>query len=229
MGDGLSIRGLSAWYGSIQVLRGIDLDVGRRSVVALMGRNGMGKTTTIRSVFGMVGRREGRISIDNQDISDLPSFKVARMGIGLVPEGRRCFQKLSVRENLISAARPGPWNLQKICELFPVLGSRANQSASSLSGGEQQMLSIGRALATNPAVLLLDEATEGLAPLVRAEIWEAIHALKAEGVGLLLIDKSISELKNVADSCVIMEKGQVAWAGSPDELDDAIIREKLGV
>ena len=210
----LELRGVTALYGASQALFGVDLRVDAAGVTALMGRNGMGKTTTIRTICGLLPNRAGDIFLDGHDVSGLPPHRIARMGVGLVPEGRRCFAPLTVRENLIAAARPGPWDLQRVIALFPRLGERLTQRAGTLSGGEQQMLAIGRALMTNPRLLILDEATEGLAPLIRAEIWDRLAALKREGSAILVIDKNLDALARLADRHVLLEKGEVAWRGS---------------
>jgi branched-chain amino acid transport system ATP-binding protein len=190
----LSVEAIETFYGPSQALFGVSLEVPEGRMVALLGRNGMGKTTTIRSILGLVPPSRGRIVLGGVDLAGLDAFKIARRGIGLVPEGRRVFGNLSVQENLVAAARPGPWTLARVCALFPQLRERTGQQGRTLSGGEQQMLAIGRALMTNPKLLLLDEATEGLAPLIRREIWRAIGQLKAEGLGLLLVDKNLQEL-----------------------------------
>ncbi len=225
----LQVSQITAWYGASQALFGVDLEIGEGEVVALLGRNGMGKTTTIRTICRMLAHTEGAISFAGHDLARLPSHKVARLGVGLVPEGRRCFANLTVRENLIAAARPGEWGLSEVDRLFPTLGQRANQMASTLSGGEQQMLAIGRALMTNPKLLILDEATEGLAPVVRHEIWRAIHALKNAGLSILLVDKTLKELLAVANRCVVLEKGTTAWTGEPGGLTAEISDRYLGV
>ena len=225
----LSVERLQASYGVSQALFGVDLAVGEGEVVALMGRNGMGKTTTIRSICRLNPPRKGRITFGGRDIAGLRAFRVARLGIGLVPEGRRCFPNLTVRENLVAAARSGQWTLARIEALFPRLAERRDQFASTLSGGEQQMLAIGRALMTNPKLLILDEATEGLAPVIRRDIWASIRTLKAEGQSILVVDKTMAELLPVADRCTIIEKGRTAWTGIPAELTDAIRDRLLGV
>lgn len=214
----LRLEGLEVYYGASQALFGVDLDLNQGQAVALMGRNGMGKTTTIRTVCRMQPLHKGKVWFDGQDITALPSFRAARLGIGLVPEGRRCFATLSVTENLIAAARPGPWSLQRVQQFFPRLAERSGQQASTLSGGEQQMLAIGRALMTNPRLLVLDEATEGLAPVIRQEIWAAIGALKRDGLSILIVDKTLRELLPLADSCVILERGRSVWTGTPAEV-----------
>jgi branched-chain amino acid transport system ATP-binding protein len=214
----LRLEGLEVFYGASQALFGVDLELGQGQAVALMGRNGMGKTTTIRTACRIQPLYKGRVWFDGQDITALPSFRAARLGIGLVPEGRRCFATLSVTENLIAAARPGPWTLSRVQEFFPRLAERSGQQASTLSGGEQQMLAIGRALMTNPRLLVLDEATEGLAPVIRQEIWAAIGALKRDGLSILIVDKTLRELLPLADRCVILERGRSAWTGTPAEV-----------
>ncbi len=225
----LEVEALEVFYGASQALFGVDLTVEEGQAVALMGRNGMGKTTTIQSICRMLPVRGGRIRFGGRDITALPSYRAARLGLGLVPEGRRCFPNLTVTENLIAAARPGPWTLKRVRDFFPRLGERADQYALTLSGGEQQMLAIGRALMTNPRLLLLDEATEGLAPVIRREIWTAIAALKAEGLSILLVDKTLSEILPLADACVILERGQSVWHGDPGALTDEIERRYLGL
>jgi branched-chain amino acid transport system ATP-binding protein len=225
----LEVEGLEVFYGASQALFGVDLGVEEGQAVALMGRNGMGKTTTIHSICRMLPVYRGRIVFRGRDITGLPSFRAARLGLGLVPEGRRCFPNLTVTENLIAAARPGPWTLERVRDFFPRLGERAGQYASTLSGGEQQMLAIGRALMTNPLLLALDEATEGLAPVIRAEIWAAIAALKAEGLSILLVDKTLSEILPLADACVILERGRSVWQDVPAALTQEIERRYLGL
>ncbi|PHR24337.1 MAG: ABC transporter ATP-binding protein [Hoeflea sp.] len=225
----LQVGKLEAFYGASQALFGVDLEIAEGELVALMGRNGMGKTTTVRSITRMLRSTRGEIRFDGKDLSVLPSFKAARLGIGLAPEGRRCFANLSVNENLMASARSGPWDIGKVTELFPRLGERMSQSAATLSGGEQQMLAISRALMTNPRLLILDEATEGLAPVVRQEIWAAIARLKQGGQSILVIDKGFSELRAVADRCVILARGQTVWTGTPEGLTREVETEFLGV
>ena len=225
----LSARDLTASYGAAKALFGVTLEVGAGEVVALMGRNGMGKTTTVRSICRMMPS-EGTLTFDGHDLHGLPSHRAARLGIGLVPEGRRCFAGLTVRENLTAAARPGPWDVASVCDLFPRLGERMTQRAASLSGGEQQMLAIARALATNPRLLILDEATEGLAPLIRQEIWTALSRLKRDtGLAILLIDKSLSELARIADRAVILERGRTVWQGPMETLTPDLSLRYVGV
>ena len=225
----LSVERLEASYGASQALFGVDLAVGEGEVVALMGRNGMGKTTTIRAICGLMASRSGAISFAGRDVIREKPFRIARLGIGLVPEGRRCFPNLTVRENLLAAARPGKWTLDTVAQLFPRHGERRDQYARTLSGGEQQMLATGRALMTNPRLLILDEATEGLAPTIRRDIWRAIRALKANGQSILVVDKTMVELLPVADRCVVLEKGKTAWTGRPDELTAELQDRYLGV
>jgi branched-chain amino acid transport system ATP-binding protein len=225
----LTLDGVTASYGASQALFGMDLTIAEGEAVAMMGRNGMGKTTTVRAICRMLPA-EGRLVFDGHDLTRLASHQAAKLGIGLVPEGRRCFRDLTVEENLIVAARPGHWDLGRVAGLFPRLAERRAQRASTLSGGEQQMLAIGRALMTNPRLLILDEATEGLAPLIRAEIWVAIARLKTEtGLSLLVIDKSLKELRGVADRAVLVARGQVAWEGAMEALDAETSARHVGV
>ena len=225
----LQIEGLEVAYGASQALFGVSLHLNEGEVVALMGRNGMGKTTTVHALCRMLPLRAGVIRFAGHDLTRLPSYRAARLGIGLVPEGRRCFAPLTVRENLIAAARPGPWTLARIHSLFPRLAERDSQTAATLSGGEQQMLAIGRALMTNPRLLVLDEATEGLAPVIRQEIWAAIGRLRAEGLSILIVDKSLRELLPLANRCVVLERGRDVWTGAPADLDRADAQRWLGV
>lgn len=225
----LEVMGLEAFYGGSQALFGVDFAIAEGELVALMGRNGMGKTTTVRSITRMLRTTRGEIRFDGADLTVLPSFRAARLGIGLAPEGRRCFAGLTVSENLMASARPGPWTVETATALFPRLGERMGQTAATLSGGEQQMLAIARALMTNPRLLILDEATEGLAPVVRQEIWAAIARLKQGGQSILVIDKAFSELRAVADRCVILARGQSVWSGMPHQLTPEIETEMLGV
>lgn len=226
----IEITQLHAGYGTAEVLKGVDLRIDQGETVALMGRNGMGKTTTVRALCGLLPARSGKITLAGADIASFPAHKVAQMGIGLVPEGRRCFPNLTVAENLVVAARLGSWDMDRVTELFPRLAERKNQVAASLSGGEQQMLAIGRALMTNPRALILDEATEGLAPVVRAEIWNAIAAVRAEtGLSILVIDKSLKELRRIADRAVILDRGCSVWAGGLNQLSSDEAARLLGV
>ncbi len=232
----LTVDSIDTFYGQSQVLFGMSLTVGSHEVVSLMGRNGMGKTTTVRSIMGVIPPRDGRIDFNGTAIHGLPSYRVAKAGIGVVPEGRQVFPNLTVRENLVATAtkrrRDGDaWTLERAYELFPLLRERANHMGNQLSGGEQQMLAIGRALMTNPDLLILDEATEGLAPLVRAEIWRVLDQLKASGQSILVIDKNAKALARIADRHYIIERGSVVWNGTSDELrkDEEARHRYLGV
>ena len=225
----LELDGVTAFYGGAQALFGAGLTVSAGECVALLGRNGMGKTTAVRVICRLMKHRDGRVRFDGTDLAGLPSHRVARLGIGLVPEGRRCFQPLTVAENLIAAARPGPWDWGAVVRLFPRLEERRDQTARTLSGGEQQMLAIGRALMTNPKLLILDEATEGLAPVIRQEIWAALSSLKRDGQSILVIDKNLAELKPIADRCVIFERGETAWQGKAGDLTAQVAHTYLGV
>jgi branched-chain amino acid transport system ATP-binding protein len=222
----LAVHGLVAGYGGSRVLHGIDLTVGAGEVVTLLGRNGMGKTTTIRAIMGLLPADAGRIAFDGADITGLALHRIAQRGIGLVPEGRQVFPTLSVEENLIATAAnraggPPRWTLPRVLALFPRLAERRRNLGARLSGGEQQMVAIGRALMTNPRLLVLDEATEGLAPLIRAEIWSVLATLRAEGQAILLIDKNLAALQRLADRHVVIEKGAVVWTGTSDALSAA--------
>lgn len=214
----LAVEGLTGGYGEARVLDGVDFAVGEGELVALMGRNGMGKTTIVRALTGTLRRRAGRIAFRGHDLARLPPHRIARAGVGLVPEGRQVFPTLTVRENLVATAAPhrSPWRLERVYDLFPRLKERERHAGRQLSGGEQQMLAIGRALMTNPTLLVLDEATEGLAPLVRAEIYACLANLRAEGLSVLLIDKHVDVLLGLADRLVVIERGRVVWRGDPD-------------
>ncbi len=232
----LEVRGLEAAYGDSQVLFGMNLDVGRGEVATLLGRNGMGKTTTVRTILGILRPRAGRIMFDGVGIQGQPSYRVAQAGVGLVPEGRQIFPNLSVRENLVATARPREgdgenWTFDKVMDLFPALAARLDSAGNQLSGGEQQMLAVGRALMTNPKLLILDEATEGLAPLIRQEIWTCLAGLKAAKQSILVIDKNIDALTKIADRHHIVEKGRVVWTGDSAALraDPALQERYLGV
>ncbi|MHA4735720.1 ABC transporter ATP-binding protein [Ensifer adhaerens] len=225
----LELKRLETFYGASQALFGVNLDVREGEVVALMGRNGMGKTTTINSILGLVRPRSGAISFAGKTISGLRPHRIARLGLGLVPEGRRCFPNLTVMENLVATARGNEWTFGKVTALFPRLGERRDQYANTLSGGEQQMLAIGRALMTNPSLLILDEATEGLAPVIRQDIWSAIRTLKAAGQSILVVDKTLSELLPVADRCFVLEKGATVFEGAPLALTPELQDRYLGV
>ena len=232
----LRVESITSYYGSSQALFGVSLEVHESEVVTLLGRNGMGKSTTVRSIMGLTPPRSGTVTFLGQGIERLPSHRIARLGLGLVPEGRQIFPNLTVRENLVATAAnrtnaAHPYTLREIYELFPRLKERLGHYGSQLSGGEQQMLAVGRALMTNPRLLILDEATEGLAPLIRREIWRALAVLKANGLAILVIDKHLESLLAIAQRHYIMEKGRVAWSGTTAELaDDRQLRERyLGV
>ncbi len=232
----LEVDGLETAYGQSQVLFGVSLRIARGQVATLLGRNGMGKTTTVRSIMGIIPSKAGRITFDGQPVVGLPSYKIAQAGIGLVPEGRQIFPNLTVRENLIATAAnrrddPNPWTLEKVFDLFSNLKDRTGNYGNQLSGGEQQMLAIGRALMTNPRLLILDEATEGLAPLIRVEIYRSIERLKAAGLSILLIDKDVKALIRVADVHYMLEKGRVVWQGGSSELaaNEDVQHRYLGV
>jgi branched-chain amino acid transport system ATP-binding protein len=212
----LDVAELETCYGLSQVLFGVSLTIAPGEMVTLMGRNGMGKTTSVRSIMGLTPARAGRIRFLGAEIRGLPPYKVAKLGIGLVPEGRQIFPNLSVRENLQATAveRGGEWTLERVYDLFPRLAEREHSMGNQLSGGEQQMLAVGRALMTNPRLLILDEATEGLAPLIRAEIWRCLTRLKETGLSILVIDKNVGALTRVADRHFLIERGRVVWTGS---------------
>jgi branched-chain amino acid transport system ATP-binding protein len=227
----LEVRGLETSYGRSQVLFGVSLEIRRSEVVGLLGRNGMGKTTTVQSLMGITRPRAGEIRFEGRPLHGLPSYRIAQAGLGLVPEGRQVFPNLKVRENLIATSRPGPWTLEAVYQLFPNLREREHHYGNELSGGEQQMLAIGRALMTNPRLLILDEATEGLAPRIRADIYRSIAQLKAGGVSILVIDKDVRALTRVADRHYVLEKGRVVWSGTSSELaaDASVQHRYLGV
>ena len=232
----LKVRDLEGFYGDSQALFGMELAVEAGEVVTLMGRNGMGKTTTVHAIMGVLPHRRGIVEFEGRRVEQLPSFRIARLGLGLVPEGRQIFPNLSVRENLIAAAanrggRDNPWTLRRAFEFFPRLAERQRNRGNQLSGGEQQMLAIGRALMTNPKLLILDEATEGLAPLIRQEIWSCLGQLKREGQAILVIDKNVGNLIGLAERHYIVEKGRVVWSGTSRQLaaDSALQHRYLGV
>jgi branched-chain amino acid transport system ATP-binding protein len=218
----LTVSHLQSAYGDSQVLFDVSFTVGSGEVVTLLGRNGMGKTTTVSSIMGLVRPRGGEVAFEGRRVDGLAPYRIAQCGIGLVPEGRQVFPTLTVDENLVATAAvrnpPARWTRERVHELFPRLADRRGHLGSQLSGGEQQMLAIGRALMTNPKLLILDEATEGLAPLIRAEIWACLERLKGEGQAILVIDKNVDALARLADRHVILEKGRVAWTGTSDEL-----------
>jgi branched-chain amino acid transport system ATP-binding protein len=227
----LEIEGLQAAYGSSQVLFDVSFSVAPGEVTTLLGRNGMGKTTTVKSIFGLLDAREGSITFEGKQLQGRPPYRIAQAGLGLVPEGRQIFPTLSVEENMVATAASrhaaATWTLERVYELFPRLKERRNQFGGELSGGEQQMLAIGRALMTNPKLLVLDEATEGLAPLVRAEIWACLARLKAEKLSILVIDKNVDALVKLADRHVILEKGHVVWAGTSAALSlDPVVKDR---
>ena len=232
----LAVKHLTAFYGASQVLFGLSLHIEQGEVVTLLGRNGMGKTTTVHSIMGIVSKRGGSIDFEGRSLNRLPSYKIAQQGLGLVPEGRQVFPNLTVSENLIATAanrsgRPDPWTAEKVFDLFPGLAERKASMGNLLSGGEQQMLAIGRALMTNPKLLILDEATEGLAPLIRQEIWACLARLKQDRQSILVIDKNVHDLALIADRHYIIEKGVVVWTGQSEELtrDKALAHRHLGV
>ena len=218
----LRIEALEAGYGAAQVLFGVTLDIEAGSVTTLIGRNGMGKTTTIRTVFGLIRPKAGRVQVEGRDLAGAPPYRIAQAGLGYVPEGRHIFPRLGVEENLTAtaASRHGrsAWTLERVYQFFPRLKERRANLGTQLSGGEQQMLAIGRALMTNPKLLVLDEATEGLAPVVRAEIWQALEALKREGLAILVVDKNLEALARLADRHAILEKGEIVWTGTTPDL-----------
>jgi branched-chain amino acid transport system ATP-binding protein len=219
----LDARGVHAWYGSSHVLHGVDLQIARGETVGLLGRNGMGKSTLIRSLLGHVKQREGVVQIDGRDMSRAAAHEIARQGIAYVPEGRGIFPNLTVRENLVMAQRPAPaggsgWSYERVLETFPRLSERLTNLGSQLSGGEQQMLSIGRALLTQPRVIVLDEATEGLAPLIVAEIWRVIAKIRATGIATLVVDRDYRKVCAESDRLVVLQKGRVVLEGRSDDL-----------
>ena len=222
----LEVSGIETSYGLSRVLFGISLAIAPGEMVSLMGRNGMGKTTTVRSIMGLTPPAAGSIRFAGAEIGGLPAYRIAKLGLGLVPEGRQVFPNLTARENLLATAadRGGagdPWTLEKIYALFPPLAARADSMANLLSGGEQQMLAVGRALMTNPRLLILDEATEGLAPRVREEIWRCLELLRVAGQAILVIDKNVEALTRIADRHYIIERGRVVWTGSSPALASA--------
>jgi branched-chain amino acid transport system ATP-binding protein len=232
----LRVTNINTFYGSIQSLFGLDVEVGSGEMVSLLGRNGMGKTTTVRSIMGLTPIRSGAVAFNGETIHTLPPYRIAQKGIGLVPEDRQVFPTLTVRENLVATranrrSEKNPWTEKKVYELFPLLADRPRQRGHQLSGGEQQMLSIGRALMTNPTLLILDEATEGLAPKIRRQIWSSLKRLKAEGLSILIIDKNLDALLHICDRHTIIEKGRTVWQGTSRQLqaDPAVRRNYLGI
>jgi branched-chain amino acid transport system ATP-binding protein len=227
-------QAIESGYGRSQVLFGVDLQLRQGEVITLLGRNGMGKTTTVRTIMGILPLIKGRILLGGEDIGGRPSHEIAQRGLGYVPEGRRIFPNLTVYENLAMAAAPrgkSRWNVDRVLELFPRLGERLPNGGTTLSGGEQQMLAIGRALMTNPKLLILDEATEGLAPVIREEIWRKLVTLKQSGFSILVIDKEIDSLCKIADRHYLLEKGEIVWSGSTEQLrsNEALLGAHLGV
>jgi branched-chain amino acid transport system ATP-binding protein len=221
--DLLEVDGIETCYGRSQVLFGLSLKIAAGEMVTLMGRNGMGKTTTVRSIMGLTPARAGTIRFGGAEIHALPAYRIAQLGLGLVPEGRQIFGNLTTRENLVATAAnrrgaAGEWTLDKVCDLFPRLAERLDRMGGQLSGGEQQMLAIGRALMTNPRLVILDEATEGLAPLIRDEIWQCLTRLKAAGQSILVIDKNVDALTRIADRHYLIERGRVVWSGTSAQL-----------
>jgi branched-chain amino acid transport system ATP-binding protein len=232
----LRVEKLETAYGVSQVLFGVSFAIQAGEVVTLLGRNGMGKTTTVLSIMGVVAARAGSVTLEGKELRGLPSYRIAQTGLGLVPEGRQIFPNLTVRENLVATAanrsgRAIPWDLERVFGFFPQLAERRGNFGNQLSGGEQQMLAIGRALMTNPKLLILDEATEGLAPLIRVEIFQSIAKLKAEGLSILLIDKDVRALVRIADRHTVLEKGRVVWTGTSAELsaNEGVQHRYLGV
>lgn len=230
----LELKDVTAHYGTSQALFGMSLTLQKGEVATLLGRNGMGKTTTINTIMGIVKASGGSIRFDGQELVGRPSFRTANLGLGLVPEGRQIFPNLTMMENLIATASnhlglPDPWTVEKVFALFPELATRVSSMGNLLSGGEQQMLAIGRALMTNPRLLILDEATEGLAPLVRRRIWEALTQIRGQGMSILVVDKNLADLMKIADRHFIVQRGQVEWAGTSAELaaDEAVRRRYL--
>ena len=225
----LNVKNLKAWYGDSQALFGINLKAEQGQMVALLGRNGMGKSTTIKAICGMINKIEGEVFFQDQFVLKKPSYEIAKLGFGLVPEGRRVFTNLTVYENLICSARKGYWTTDRLKLIFPRLNERLDQMASSLSGGEQQMLSIGRALMTNPKLLILDEATEGLSPNLRNEIWSVISEIKKQGISIILIDKYLHKIKLLADYLYILQRGKNVWEGNSKSLNSRTIKKYLSI
>ncbi len=231
----LEAQAIHAWYGSSHILHGVDITIQRGETVGLLGRNGMGKSTLIRTLLGHVTQREGRIAVNGKDLSQARPHEVARAGVAYVPEGRGIFPNLSVRENLVMASRPGAdgqdeWTLQRVLQTFPRLAERLGNLGAQLSGGEQQMLSIGRALMTHPTLIILDEATEGLAPLIVADIWRVIADIRASGIATLIVDRDYRKVLAQADRALVLQKGQVVLQGPAAALcDDPQLAAFLGV
>jgi branched-chain amino acid transport system ATP-binding protein len=228
----LDVTDITTFYGSSQALFGLSLRIESGQVATMLGRNGMGKTTTVNSIMGIVPPRGGSITFDGEELVGQPSFRIANLGLGLVPEGRQIFPNLSLRENLVATASnhlgaADPWTIERVFHLFPELETRAGSMGNLLSGGEQQMLAIGRALMTNPRLLILDEATEGLAPLVRQKIWAALTEIRAQGLSILVVDKNLADLMRIADRHFIVQRGRVVWQGDSAALQaDAEVRQR---
>lgn len=232
----IEATGLHTYYGASHVLHGVNFYVGKGDTVSLLGRNGMGKTTTLRSILGFVPPRQGRVRIHGHDVTGAKPYKIIRQHIAYVPEGRGMFSNLTVKEHLVMPARPGSndcfdWTFERVMDTFPRLSERLNHMGSQLSGGEQQMLAIGRALMTNPNLLILDEATEGLAPLIREEIWRIIRTIKSDGIATVIVDKNVKALLDIVDRNVILVKGEVVFDGSSKELREKpeILERNIGV
>ena len=230
----LEVRGLHTHYGDSHILRGVNLSLGAGRSLGLLGRNGMGKTTLIRALMGYLRPTSGQVQWLNEDVTARPPERMARLGVGYVPEGRGIFPNLSVRENLVMSARPGPdgrreWTFDRVMSTFPRLAERLSHGGQQLSGGEQQMLSIGRALMTNPKLLILDEATEGLAPLIVAEIWRVIAGLRATGLSTLVVDRNYRQVLAHSDDAVVLEKGVIVMQGPASALDPTALAQRLGV
>ena len=225
----LKLDNIYSSYSNVQVLNGVNLLIRKGEIVSLLGRNGMGKTTTIKSICGILKPHSGKIEFNSVKINGMESYKIARLGIGLVPEGRRIFANLTVKENLIGSSIKGYWDLDKILTLFPIFKERLSQLSFNLSGGEQQMLAIGRALMTNPSLLILDEATEGLSPVISQKIWNVLRKVSNEGVSILIIDKISQELKNVSNHSYILERGKSVWSGKLSEISIDDSKLFLGV
>ena len=225
----LKLDNIYSSYGNVQVLNGVNLQIRKGEIISLLGRNGMGKTTTIKSICGILKPHSGKIEFNSVKINGMESYKIARLGIGLVPEGRRIFANLTVKENLIGSSIKGYWDLDKILTLFPIFKERLSQLSSNLSGGEQQMLAIGRALMTNPSLLILDEATEGLSPVISQKIWNVLRKVSNEGISILIIDKISQELKDVSNYSYILERGKSVWSGKLSGISSDDSKLFLGV
>ena len=225
----LKLDNIYSSYGNVQVLNGVNLQIRKGEIVSLLGRNGMGKTTTIKSICGILKPHSGKIEFNSVKINGMESYKIARLGVGLVPEGRRIFANLTVKENLIGSSIKGYWDLDKILTLFPIFEERLSQLSSNLSGGEQQMLAIGRALMTNPSLLILDEATEGLSPVISKKIWNVLREVSNEGISILIIDKISQDLKDFSNYSYILERGKSVWNGKLSELSSDSSKRFLGV